>query len=435
MQTRARLFGISVVVLFAGAVLAGCFHAGTTDGVADSCTKGTATGTLKLGTLLPLSGSLQAYGPDMERAVKLAAKQINAAGGVNGKNVELFHEDSKTDKTQAPNAFNSLVNKGVVGVVGAASSGVTGSVLDLAIQNKVVVVTPASTSPALTNASRGDNSGYFYRVPPSDALQGKVLAKLVKDDGKNTVRILAVNNPYGQGLGAQFKTTFTALGGTVQGDIIYFEEGGTVFATQVASAAPATGGPAAVVLIAYPTEGAAIMKEAFATGATQRAVWFFSEGVNDQAFVDGAGDDPTGKSIVEGFKGTTPQATNNTKTQKFVADYKAEYPTDTNGPGLFAAESYDATWALALAAQCGGDNTSNAIKAKMRTIMNTPGAAISGENPTDATTKAGSEDVNWVGASGDFNWDANGDPAGGIYSYWRVTDGVIVVYQRDIQPS
>lgn len=413
---------MAAIALVAASALAGCANNGTTPTPTTTTTTATPTTTptggdgdaLILGTLLPLSGRLEAYGPDMQNATKLAVKHINAAGGVNGMPVEIFHEDDRTDATQAPNAMNNLVNKGVVAVVGAASSTVTLSVLPVAGDNSVILISPASTSPALT---RDDDDGWFWRVPPSDALQGKVLAKVVRDDGHDTVAIMAENGAYGVGLGDIFRDTFLALGGNVS-QYVKYEGGAATFTSQIQTAA--SGNPDAIVLIGYPTEGSQIMREAGQQGLTDTIAFYFSEGLNDAAFPTNAGN-VSGKNVLSGFKGTTPSSgPSSTAAADFVAAYKAEYGNDE--PGLFAAESYDAVWAIALAAQRAGSVDPDDIRDALNGVWNDGGTDVMAANATEALEAAAAGDVNYVGASNDFDWDDNGDPLSGFYAVWTVDD-------------
>ena len=378
---------------------------------------------LRIGTLLPLTGNLAAYGPDMERATQLARDHINNATG-GGITVTLHHQDSRTDATHAPSAFDTLKNQGVTGIVGAASSGVTASILDRAKTEKVIVVTPASTSPSLTDR---DNGGYFFRVPPSDALQGKVLANLVYDHGCRSVAILAVNNPYGQGLGKVFSDSFKARGGNVVADQRY-NPTETNFGSIVQQATQ--GNPDAVVLIGYPEEGSKIVQDAYQNGALSRSVWFFSEGLYDRAFVDLVGKDSAGNFILAGLQGTTPKSAENNATAEFNNAFNQRFGKQ---PGLFAAESYDAVWAIALAAAKAGSTNAEQVKNHMLSVWNSPGPKVTGSNATLLLTLAKTE-VDYVGAAGDFDWDNKGDPVSGIYAYWKVgTNGDFTTTRENVR--
>lgn len=130
-------------------------------------------GQLKIGTLLPQTGSLAFLGPPEFAAAELAVQQINAAGGVNGSPVELINGDSGDTSTNvASQTVDRLISQGVDAIVGAASSSVTLSVIDKVTGANVVMVSPANTSIKLSDYP---DNGLYYRTAPPDTLQGKVL--------------------------------------------------------------------------------------------------------------------------------------------------------------------------------------------------------------------------------------------------------------------
>jgi neutral amino acid transport system substrate-binding protein len=117
---------------------------------------------LKLGALLPITGDLAAIGQNMPEAAALAVETINACGGVNGKPVTLVKEDDQTDPAAGASAMTKLaeVDK-VAAVVGSFASSVSGAAVDVAVRNKVMLVSPGSTSPVFTDrAKKGDFQGF-----------------------------------------------------------------------------------------------------------------------------------------------------------------------------------------------------------------------------------------------------------------------------------
>src|SRR4029079_15650804 len=138
-------------------------------------------GTLKLGTLLPQTGSLAFLGPPEFAGVDLALKDINDAGGVNGKQVEKVDSDSGDTATDtASQSVDRLLSQKVDAIVGAASSSVSLSVIDKITASGVLQIAPANPSDELTNYP--DKNLYFRTAPP-DVLQGRVLGDLVAGDG------------------------------------------------------------------------------------------------------------------------------------------------------------------------------------------------------------------------------------------------------------
>jgi ABC-type branched-subunit amino acid transport system substrate-binding protein len=157
-----------------------------------------AGGPLIIGTLLPETGNLAYLGPPEIAGAQLAINDINAAGGVFGQPVQLIQRDSGDTSTDiATQSVDQLLQAGANAIIGAASSGVSLTVIDAITQAGVMQFSPANTSDQFTNY---DDNGLYFRTAPADTLQARALADLVIEDGNNTVGILALNDPYGTGL-------------------------------------------------------------------------------------------------------------------------------------------------------------------------------------------------------------------------------------------
>ena len=197
-----------------------------TAGSAAATTTDTA---LKIGSLLPTTGSLAFLGPPEIAGVNLGIKEINDAGGVLGKPVEAVHRDSGDTKTDiATQSTTALLGQGVSAIVGAASSGVSKTVINQ-ITGAGVSVLPANTSPDFT---AWDDKGLYWRTAPSDALQGKVLGNYMATCGAQTVGMIVLNDAYGTGLAKNVKSAFEAAGGKVVAEEL-FNEGDSQFSSQV----------------------------------------------------------------------------------------------------------------------------------------------------------------------------------------------------------
>ena len=158
----------------------------------------TTGGPLIIGTLLPLTGNLAFLGPPEVAGAQLAVNDINAAGGVLGQPVQLVEGDSGDASTDtATQTVDRLLQSGVNAIVGAASSGVSLTVIDAITQAGVMQISPANTSDQFTTYN---DNGLYFRTAPPDTLQARALADLIIEDGNNTVGILALNDPYGTGL-------------------------------------------------------------------------------------------------------------------------------------------------------------------------------------------------------------------------------------------
>ena len=159
---------------------------------------GAAGGPLIIGTLLPLTGNLAFLGPPEVAGAKLAVADINAAGGVLGQPVQLLEGDSGDASTDtATQTADRLIQAGANVIVGAASSGVSLTVIDAITGAGIMQISPANTSDQFTTYN---DNGLYFRTAPPDTLQARALADLIIEDGNNTVGILALNDPYGTGL-------------------------------------------------------------------------------------------------------------------------------------------------------------------------------------------------------------------------------------------
>jgi ABC-type branched-subunit amino acid transport system substrate-binding protein len=176
-------------------------------------------GTLKLGTLLPETGSLAFLGPPERAGVRLAVKEINDAGGVLGKPIEVTEGDSGDTSTDiASKTVDRELGEGVDAIIGAASSGVTLTVIDKIVNAGVVMFSPANTSKKLSSYP---DKGLYFRDAPSDILQGQVLADQAAADGVNNMAIINRNDAYGTGLTEDLTKSFTGSGGKVIATITY----------------------------------------------------------------------------------------------------------------------------------------------------------------------------------------------------------------------
>ncbi len=238
-SARTALSAVTIAV--AGAlVLAGCSGGGGGEGGT------TADGglNLKIGTILPQTGSLAVLGPPEFAGVDLAVKDINdAKAGITVTNTAKDSGDTTTDI--ASQSATSLIADGNTAIIGAASSGVSKTFIDQVTQAGVVQLSPANTSPDFTTYA---DDGYYWRTAPSDVLQGRILGNKILQDGKTNVSILYMNDAYGTGLEENIKKTLEAGGATIAAEQV-FEPSATDFNSAITSVlAP---NPDALVVISF----------------------------------------------------------------------------------------------------------------------------------------------------------------------------------------
>ncbi len=176
-------------------------------------------GILKFGTLLPETGNLAFLGPPEIAGVQMAVEEINAAGGVNGAPVELVEGDSGDTTTDtAVQTVTRELAEGVDAIIGAASSSVSASVIDQITGAGVTMFSPANTSKQFSDYP---DKGLYFRLGPSDILQGQVLAEVIAEDDNASIVILNFDDDYGNGLAEDLTASFEAGGGEVLDTIVY----------------------------------------------------------------------------------------------------------------------------------------------------------------------------------------------------------------------
>jgi ABC-type branched-subunit amino acid transport system substrate-binding protein len=359
-------------------------------------------GTLTLGSLLPLTGDLAFLGPPEVAGVQLAIRDMNQAGGVLGKDVELRQADSGDGSPDiAPSETDKLLNANVDAVIGAASSSVSLSVLDKITSAGVVQMSPANTSTAFDNC---DDNGFYFRTSPSDVLQGAVMANLVSQDGHDTVSIMARQEAYGEALANQVQDVFTQQGGQVVDKVFYTPEA-TNWSSEVQQIA--AGDPEAIVLIAFE-ETTSIIPEMIRNniGPQDKQIYFV-----DGNTADYSGDFP--KGTLKGVRATFPGAelTGDFRQRLLTVDPKlTEF---TYGP-----ESYDATILLGLAAVAGGDDSGATIASNLHDVSD--GGTACTEFQECAQMLEQGEDIDYDGVSGPIDFNQYGSPSAatiGIFEY------------------
>jgi len=357
-------------------------------------------GVLKLGTLLPQTGSLAFLGPPEFAGVNLGVKDVNDAGGVLGKPVEKVDSDSGDTSTDiASQSVDRLLGDNVDAIVGAASSGVSFTVIDKITGAGVVHFSPANTSPDFTDYA---DKGLYFRTAPSDVLQGRVLGDLILSDGNATVGIMALQDPYGTGLADNVTTSVTDGGGEVVESVIYDPKAAN-FSAEVGKIKAAA--PDAIALIAFD-ETKKIVPEMVKQGIDLSKVYFV-----DGNLADYSADFPAG--TLEGAKGTLPGV---------IADDSFKQRLLGVDPALkdfsYSPESYDAVILTALAAEAAKSDAGTAIASKLVEVSK------GGEKCTTfADCKAlldEGTDIDYDGVSGPIEFSDKGDPSEatiGIYQF------------------
>jgi branched-chain amino acid transport system substrate-binding protein len=361
-------------------------------------------GTLTVGTLLPQTGDLAFLGPPEFAGVQTAIDDINAAGGVLGKDVVQVKADSGDGTPDIAGAqTDKLLDANADAVVGAASSSVSLSVIDKITGAGVVQFSPANTSPALDDA-KTDPKNLYFRTAPSDVLQGAVMANTLIEDGRNNVAILARQDSYGELLAGQIEKGIKAGGGNVAVKKLYSADA-TNFTAEVNSVAAAK--PDALVLVAFD-ETKKIIPQLIAKGVGPQDVpTYFVDGNT----ADYSKDFP--KGTLKGVKATYPGAelTSDFKDRMLKTDPKLK--DFTYGP-----ESYDATTLIALAAIEAKSDDPTTFAPDIIKVSKDGTECSSFKECSDLLNKG--EDIDYQGVSGPCDLGDTGSPTKatiGIFQY------------------
>jgi branched-chain amino acid transport system substrate-binding protein len=280
----------------------------------------------KIGVILPLTGYISFIAQDMKKGMDLAASEINKDGGINGHKISLIYEDSKLDPTQTISVMKKLIDvDGVPFVIGAVASTNTIPIVPMAEEGKVVLLSAASTHSELSGSSP-----YFFRVVPSDAIQGPESARIAYDTlGSKKAAIIYENNDYGVGLKNLFKSSFESKGGQIVGKSQSYESGGTSFSTQVANILSAN--PDLIYLPGYPREQAQVVRELDVQGYD--GLILASEAFETKEVF------AVGQDSVDGVYLMKPASDRSRQTyQDFLSAYKKKFSED---PGSFSDYAYD----------------------------------------------------------------------------------------------
>ena len=345
----------ALVVLFV-VVIAGMMFTG--------CSKKTSD-TIKIGGIFPLSGSVAVYGTECRNGVELAINEINAAGGVNGKMLELVAEDDEGSPEKSVNAYKKLVTKDKCSIIiGSLTSGCTAAISSLAQAQKVLLLAPAATQTDITDA--GD---YVFRACFIDPFQGTVGGKFALEDlgAKNAAVLYDVQNDYSIGLYENFKVVFKQGGGKVVAEESY-STGDKDFNAQLTKIK--TTNPDVVYLPDYYGTVALIAKQLRAQGINAPIVG--ADGWD--GIIDNAGDE-----VLNGFYSNHYAAdSTDGKVVTFVNSYKAKYGST---PVSFAALGYDCVYLLKDAMGAAKSADSTTLKDQ---LMKTNGAYVTGNLTFDA---------------------------------------------------
>jgi len=343
--------------------------------------------TIKIGVAGPHSGDLASYGIPSSKAAELYVKELNAAGGILGKQIEIIKSDDVCKPEIAVNTANKLVSEKVAFVLGHICSGATKAALGTYKEAGIAIMSPSATNPALTKS--GDYPNFFRTIAPDDA-QAKLAVDFTIDKlGAKKIAVIHDKGDYGKGF-AEFAKMFIEEG--KKAEVVLFEgvTPGAVDYTAVVQKVKRSKATA-VIFGGYHPEASKIitaMKK-----KKVKAAFISDDGVKDDTFIKVAGE------YAEGGYATGPKDNSaNPLYKKAIADFKETYKED---PGAFYTEAYSAMIAITEAIKAAGSTDYDKVTAALRS--------------------------NWIETPiGKIKFDERGDAIGAGFSVYQVQNGTYV---------
>ena len=333
-----------------------------------ACSGKKDSATIKVGVLAPLTGGVAEYGNAVNNGVIQYVEELNAKGGINGKQVELVTYDEEGDPVKAVTGYNYLVDQGVVAIVGDVTTAPTIAVVAESQADGMPMITASATNAAVTCEMK---DGAVVRVYENmfrscfiDPFQGSKMAAFAVDElkAKTAAVLYNVGSDYSGGCAQSFQETAKAKGLEVVA-VESYADGAVDFQSQLTNIAAKA--PDVLFVPDYYNVVALVAQQAFAAGS--KATMLGSDGW------DSVLDTISDPSLVEGAYYCSGYSEEDTReaVQTFVKNYKAKFGAT---PNMFAAQGYDAAMILCAAiekaeasgAKAGTDEYSKAIIAAMK---------------------------------------------------------------------
>ena len=348
---------------------------------------GPAEETIKIGTVLELSGELAPMGEKMLNGARMAVDEINAAGGVLGKDVKLIEEDGGTDPDKGFDRVKKLVEiDGVQIIVGPMITPTSELSIPYAKEHNIPLITMSATGVPLSEL---EGTEWYFRTCLRDDAQSLVLADVVIDAGYTRLATIVLDNTYGKGLETALVDGLQGKGW--QGEhvaSIHYDITKKDYRTELQVIADSN--PDVVLAVTYSDDGIIIFKQALEMGLDDIA-WLGCDGnYGSGLFAEASSAEFMEKAIVAGTRTVGAGA----KYDQFLSDYTEEFGY---APEIYCDTTYDAVWAAAKAIEAAGVYDGAAIKAALI-------------------------ELEFDGVTGPLAWDELGDRTSGAFEIWEVIE-------------
>jgi len=359
----------------------------------------------RIGALNPITGAGSTYGSGMQKTILFAIDAVNKAGGVDGRSIEVFAEDTQTSPDAAVLAARKLIDaNGVQAIVGTWSSSVSQAVLPITNAANCLLL-HTSSAPGLSTAAQNPKH-LAWRFQAASRQIGAAYAAIAQHQGAKTCAAMAYDNDVQIASTGFFWADWEKAGGKPAKTVVY-EPNRTSYAAELQQALASN--PDLLVVSGYVPDTTIILREAYEAGANAKIVipgWAMGPSVIKAL----------GNPVLEGL--TVFDSVPDSSSPAFTA-YDAAYRAATGQPGasnIYATMCYDMVNVLALALQKAGAGADNAaVAAAIPLVANPPGTPVGSFAQGKALLQAGQK-INYEGASGpiDFNDQGDATPVFGV---------------------
>ncbi|NMJ40726.1 amino acid ABC transporter substrate-binding protein [Roseomonas sp. JC162] len=360
-------------------------------------------GPIRLGTLTPLTGAGGPYGPVMANGVRAVVNEVNAAGGVRGRQVQLVSEDDQTNPEAGVRAARKLIDVDrVATIMGTWASAVTTAVAPLCWESRTFLAT-VSGADSITALP---HNGWLIRTQPNTTLQGRKFGEYVVELGARKAVFMAPQTPFTQSQVTNMKPPIEAAGGSI--DLLIYDATKPSLRTEVDQVLRAR--PDIIVLGGYTPDTTVLLRDIFRAGFRGKLL-AYAYSVNQQMISSLPND------VTEGIHTLAPSPAEGTS-----AFDRVKRIAGTDNPDPYTCQIYDQINLVLMAMAVGNDATGQGIRDNIRKVSQGGGDRV--DNAVDGLRAiAAGRKVDYDGASGPCDFTDAGDITDCKFRYEQVRGG------------
>ncbi|WNJ91827.1 ABC transporter substrate-binding protein [Bosea sp. 685] len=363
---------------------------------------------IRIGTLTPLTGSGGPYGPLMVKAVKAVVDEVNAAGGVLGRKVELISEDDQTNPEAGVRAARKLIDVDKVSaILGTWASSVTTAVAPLCWESKTFLCTTSGAD----SITLLPHQGYLVRTQPNTKLQGRKFGEFALAQGAKRVFVLSPQTPFAQSQFESMTAIVKAAGGETA--MLIYDDKKPAYRSEIDEALRFK--PDAIVLGGYTPDTSVILKDLFRAGFSGTKL-AFGYSVN-QKLLDSVPADVAEKTFI-----LSPSPAEGSKAYERLVKL-----IGVASPDPYTTQIYDHINLVLMAIALAGDSSGTAVKDNIRKVSQAPGGTKIDNAIDGFKAIAAKQAVDYDGASGPCDFTEIGDISDSKFRYEQVQSGKIAL--------